>query len=50
MAKIILIDVDGTLVNYENELPDSAVEAIRTARLAWLWEMAALKLKRMLIL
>ncbi len=32
MAKVILIDVDGTLVNYENELPDSAVEAIRTAR------------------
>lgn len=32
MSKIILIDVDGTLVNYENVLPDSAVEAIRAAR------------------
>lgn len=31
-AKVIFIDVDGTLVNYENELPDSAVEAIRKAR------------------
>lgn len=32
MGKIIFIDVDGTLVNYENRLPASAVEAIRTAR------------------
>lgn len=32
MGKIIFLDVDGTLVNYENELPDSAVLAIRTAR------------------
>ena len=32
MSKIIFIDVDGTLVNYENILPDSAVEAIRNAR------------------
>ena len=30
--KVIFIDVDGTLVNYENELPDSAVDAIRKAR------------------
>ena len=30
--KVIFIDVDGTLVNYENELPSSAVEAIRRAR------------------
>ena len=30
--KIIFIDVDGTLVNYENKLPDSAVTAIRKAR------------------
>ncbi len=30
--KIILIDVDGTLVNYEGKLPDSAKEAIREAR------------------
>ena len=32
MGKIIFIDVDGTLVDYENRLPDSAVEAIRKAR------------------
>ncbi len=32
MSKIIFIDVDGTLVNYENVLPDSAVEAIQSAR------------------
>lgn len=31
-SKVIFIDVDGTLVNYENVLPDSAVEAIRKAR------------------
>lgn len=29
---IIFIDVDGTLVDYENNLPASAIEAIRTAR------------------
>ncbi|MBR6013418.1 MAG: HAD family hydrolase [Selenomonadaceae bacterium] len=32
MKKIIFIDVDGTLVSYENILPDSAVYAIREAR------------------
>lgn len=32
MRKIILIDVDGTLLDYENNLPDSAVKAIRLAR------------------
>lgn len=32
MKKVIFLDVDGTLVNYNNELPDSAVEAIRRAR------------------
>lgn len=32
MGKIIFIDVDGTLVDYENHLPDSAVYAIRKAR------------------
>lgn len=32
MGKIIFIDVDGTLVDYEANLPDSAVEAIRRAR------------------
>lgn len=32
MSKIIFIDVDGTLVDYEGNLPDSAVAAIRKAR------------------
>ena len=32
MSKIIFIDVDGTLVDYDNLLPSSAVEAIRKAR------------------
>ena len=32
MSKIIFIDVDGTLVDYDNVLPSSAVEAIRKAR------------------
>lgn len=32
MGKILFIDVDGTLVDYETNLPDSAVEAIRKAR------------------
>lgn len=32
MGRILFIDVDGTLVNYENHLPDSAVDAIRKAR------------------
>ena len=34
MGKILFIDVDGTLVDYENHLPASAVEAIRLARRA----------------
>ena len=32
MQKVIFIDVDGTLVDYENHLPESAVRAIRKAR------------------
>ena len=32
MSKIVFIDVDGTLVDYDNLLPSSAVEAIRKAR------------------
>lgn len=32
MGKIIFLDVDGTLVDYENRLPDTAVTAIRAAR------------------
>lgn len=34
MAKILFIDVDGTLVDYENRLPASATDAIRAARAA----------------
>lgn len=30
MSKILLIDIDGTLVDYENRLPASAVEAMWT--------------------
>ena len=30
--KIIFLDVDGTLVNYSTELPESAVKAVRQAR------------------
>lgn len=32
MGKIIFIDVDGTLTNYENKIPQSAIDAIRQAR------------------
>lgn len=32
MKKVIFLDVDGTLVDYENRLPESAVKAIRIAR------------------
>lgn len=32
MGKVIFLDVDGTLVDYENKLPESAVKAIRKAR------------------
>lgn len=32
MGKIIFLDVDGTLVDYENRIPDSAVQAICQAR------------------
>lgn len=34
MSKVLFIDVDGTLVDYEGNLPPSAVEAIRKARAA----------------
>ena len=34
MSRILFIDVDGTLVDYHNRLPDSAVAAIRAARAA----------------
>ena len=32
MGKIIFLDVDGTLINYTAECPDSAKEAVRLAR------------------
>lgn len=32
MKKIIFLDVDGTLVDYENRIPPSAITAIRRAR------------------
>lgn len=32
MSKIIFMDIDGTLLNYENKLPESAKEAIQQAR------------------
>ena len=34
MPRILFIDVDGTLVDYHNRLPESAVTAIRAARAA----------------
>ncbi|MFU2205698.1 Cof-type HAD-IIB family hydrolase [Streptococcus pluranimalium] len=32
MSKMIFLDVDGTLVDYDNRIPESAVKAIRWAR------------------
>lgn len=32
MSKIIFLDVDGTIVDYDNHIPDSTREAIRKAR------------------
>ena len=32
MGKIVFLDVDGTLVDYQNRLPESAVKAVRQAR------------------
>lgn len=32
MSKIIFLDVDGTLVDYQNRLPESAALAVRKAR------------------
>lgn len=34
MPRILFIDVDGTLLDYHNRLPESAADAIRTARAA----------------
>ena len=32
MSKFLFLDVDGTLVDYHNHIPESAVKAIRQAR------------------
>lgn len=32
MSKVIFLDVDGTLVDYETKIPESAILAIRKAR------------------
>lgn len=32
MSKVIFLDIDGTLVDYENRLPSSAAQAVRQAR------------------
>ena len=32
VKKIALVDVDGTLVDYDGNLPQSAVDAVRAAR------------------
>ena len=32
MGKVIFIDIDGTLLDYENKLPASADRAIKEAR------------------
>ena len=32
MSKIVFLDVDGTLINYETKCPDSAKEAVELAR------------------
>ena len=31
VRKIIFLDIDGTLVDYEGKVPESAVEAIKKA-------------------
>ena len=37
MGKIIFIDVDGALLDYENKLPTSADKAIKEARKNGMW-------------
>ena len=39
--KIIFLDVDGTLIDYDNHIPESAVIAIRKAREKGHWFMCA---------
>lgn len=33
MQKILFLDVDGTLVNYKGQVPESAAQAVRRARM-----------------
>ncbi|EDK71738.1 HAD superfamily hydrolase [Streptococcus pneumoniae] len=35
MKKIIFLDVDGTIVDYDNHIPDSAKIAIQQSRKKW---------------
>ena len=35
MSKIIFLDVDGTLIDYEAKLPASAAKAVDMARAKW---------------
>ncbi|MCI2155240.1 MAG: HAD hydrolase family protein [Solobacterium sp.] len=39
--KLIFIDVDGTLLDYESNLPDSASQAIRETRKKEIWFTSA---------
>lgn len=39
--KIIFLDVDGTLVDYYNTIPDSAIKAVQEARKKDIWYMFA---------
>ena len=38
--KIIFLDVDGTIIDYDNHIPESAVVAIRKARERVIWSMS----------
>ena len=46
MSKLIFLDVDGTLVDYHNRIPESAVKAIRQARERGIWSMFVLAVAR----
>ena len=46
MSKLIFLDVDGTLVDYHNRIPESAVKAIRQARERAIWSMFVLVVVR----
>ena len=46
MSKLIFLDVDGTLVDYHNRIPESAVKAIRQARKNGIWSMFVLVVAR----